>query len=59
MTRLSRSVDRVTALLADTDLAADATVRELLAVIKDKLNGKAGDVYLKVGRKLARITTAR
>jgi tyrosyl-tRNA synthetase len=30
MSRLSASVDRVTALLADTDLAADATVRELL-----------------------------
>lgn len=30
MTRLSRSVDRATALLAGADLAADATVRELL-----------------------------
>lgn len=30
MTRLSESVDRATALLAEADLAADATVRELL-----------------------------
>lgn len=30
MTRLSQSVDRATALLKDADLAADATVRELL-----------------------------
>lgn len=30
MTRLSQSVDRATALLNDADLAADATVRELL-----------------------------
>lgn len=30
MTRLSQSVDRVVALLKDADLAADATVRELL-----------------------------
>lgn len=31
--------------------------RELLsAVIKDKLNDQSGDFYLKVGRKLARIT---
>ncbi|MGH8901363.1 MAG: tyrosine--tRNA ligase [Egibacteraceae bacterium] len=30
MTRLSQSVDRATALLRDADLAADATVRELL-----------------------------
>jgi tyrosyl-tRNA synthetase len=30
MTRLSQSVDRTTALLRDADLAADATVRELL-----------------------------
>jgi tyrosyl-tRNA synthetase len=31
MTRLSQSVERVTALVRDADLAADATVRELLA----------------------------
>jgi tyrosyl-tRNA synthetase len=30
MTRLSQSVDRATALLKGADLAADATVRELL-----------------------------
>jgi tyrosyl-tRNA synthetase len=40
-------------------LTADDAREGLAAVIKDKLNGKAGDVYLKVGRKLARITTAR
>lgn len=36
MTRLSQSVDRATALLKDADLAADATVRELLAETTDR-----------------------
>jgi len=37
-------------------LSADDARDPLAAVIKDKLDGQAGDVYLKVGRKLARIT---
>ncbi len=36
MTRLSQSVDRATALLKDADLAADATVRDLLAETTDR-----------------------
>lgn len=39
-------------------LSADETREPLAILVKDKLNGQTGDVYLKVGRKLARITTA-
>jgi tyrosyl-tRNA synthetase len=38
-------------------LSAEDAREPLAAVIKDKLDGQAGDVYLKVGRKLARVTT--
>ncbi|MGH3848431.1 MAG: tyrosine--tRNA ligase, partial [Pseudonocardiaceae bacterium] len=37
-------------------LTADETREPLDAVVKDKLDGQSGDFYLKVGRKLARIT---
>lgn len=37
-------------------LSADDAREPLAAVVKDKLDGRAGDCYLKVGRKLARIT---
>ncbi|MGQ0774711.1 MAG: tyrosine--tRNA ligase [Pseudonocardiales bacterium] len=37
-------------------LSADETREPLAAVVKDKLDGQTGDFYLKVGRKLARIT---
>jgi len=37
-------------------LSADDAREPLAVLIKDKLDGQAGDVYLKVGRKLARIT---
>jgi tyrosyl-tRNA synthetase len=36
-------------------LTADEAREPLDAVVKDKLDGQSGDVYLKVGRKLARI----
>jgi tyrosyl-tRNA synthetase len=39
-------------------LNADDIREPLAAVIKDKLDGQTGDFYLKVGRKLARITSA-
>jgi tyrosyl-tRNA synthetase len=39
-------------------LTADEAREPLAAVIKDKLDGQSGDLYLKVGRKLARITLA-
>jgi len=38
-------------------VSADEAGEPLTAVVKDKLDGQAGDYYLKVGRKLARITT--
>jgi tyrosyl-tRNA synthetase len=39
-------------------LTADEVRNSLEALVKDKLDGQTGDFYLKVGRKLARITTA-
>jgi tyrosyl-tRNA synthetase len=39
-------------------LTADEAREPLAAVLKDKLDGKPGELYLKVGRKLARINTA-
>lgn len=39
-------------------LSADDARESLAAVIKDKVDSQTGDLYLKVGRKLARITTA-
>jgi tyrosyl-tRNA synthetase len=39
-------------------LSADDASEPLAAVVKDKLEGQTGDFYLKVGRKIARITTA-
>lgn len=38
-------------------LSADEAREPLAAMVKDKLDGQTGDFYLKVGRKLARITT--
>jgi tyrosyl-tRNA synthetase len=38
-------------------VSADEAREPLTVVVKDKLDGQAGDYYLKVGRKLARITT--
>jgi tyrosyl-tRNA synthetase len=38
-------------------VSADEAREPLTAVVKDKLDGQVGDYYLKVGRKLARITT--
>jgi tyrosyl-tRNA synthetase len=38
-------------------LSADETREPLATLVKDKLDGQTGDFYLKVGRKLARITT--
>jgi tyrosyl-tRNA synthetase len=40
-------------------LTANEIRESLAAVVKDKLNGKDGEFYLKVGRKLARINTKR
>jgi len=37
-------------------LTADEAREPLASVVKDKFNGDSGDFYLKVGRKLARIT---
>jgi tyrosyl-tRNA synthetase len=37
-------------------LSADDAREPLAAVVKDKLDGQVGELYLKVGRKLARIT---
>ena len=37
-------------------ITADEAREPLAAVVKDKLDGQSGDFYLKVGRKLARIT---
>lgn len=37
-------------------LSADETREPLATLVKDKLDGQTGDFYLKVGRKLARIT---
>jgi tyrosyl-tRNA synthetase len=42
---------------AQVTMSADEAREPLTAVVKDKLDGQAGDYYLKVGRKLARITT--
>jgi tyrosyl-tRNA synthetase len=39
-------------------LTADEAREPLAAVVKDKLDGQTGDLYLKVGRKLARIATS-
>jgi tyrosyl-tRNA synthetase len=39
-------------------LTADEAREPLGAVLKSKLEGRSGDAYLKVGRKLARINTA-
>lgn len=39
-------------------LNADEAREPLAAMVKDKLDGQTGDFYLKVGRKLARITTS-
>jgi tyrosyl-tRNA synthetase len=39
-------------------LTGDEAREPLAAVLKDKLDGPAGDYYLKVGRKLARLPTA-
>jgi len=39
-------------------LTADDAREPLSSVVKDKLGGQAGDYYLKVGRKLARIASA-
>ncbi|MGH3872053.1 MAG: tyrosine--tRNA ligase [Pseudonocardiaceae bacterium] len=39
-------------------LTADEAREPLATVVKDKLDGRSGDFYLKVGRKLARITPA-
>lgn len=39
-------------------LTADEAREPLEALVKDKLDGRAGDLYLKAGRKLARIDTA-
>jgi tyrosyl-tRNA synthetase len=38
-------------------LTADDAREPLVAVIKDKLDGRTGEIYLKVGRKLARVST--
>ncbi|MGH3832441.1 MAG: tyrosine--tRNA ligase [Pseudonocardiaceae bacterium] len=38
-------------------ITAEEAREPLDAVVKDKLDGQSGDFYLKVGRKLARITT--
>lgn len=38
-------------------LSADETREPLATLVNDKLDGQTGDVYLKVGRKLARVTT--
>jgi tyrosyl-tRNA synthetase len=38
-------------------LSADETREPLATLVKDKLDGQTGDFYLKVGRKLARIST--
>jgi tyrosyl-tRNA synthetase len=38
-------------------LSADEVRESLATLLKDKLDGQAGEFYLKVGRKLARITT--
>lgn len=38
-------------------VSADEAREPLAVVVKDKLDGQPGDYYLKVGRKLARITT--
>jgi tyrosyl-tRNA synthetase len=38
-------------------LTADEAREPLATVVKDKLNGQTGEIYLKVGRKLARVTT--
>lgn len=43
---------------AQVTLSADDVREPLAAVVKDQLDGQTGDLYLKVGRKLARITTA-
>ncbi|HEY6425078.1 MAG TPA: tyrosine--tRNA ligase [Pseudonocardiaceae bacterium] len=40
-------------------VTADEVREPLATVIKDKLDGQIGDIYLKVGRKLARIDTTR
>jgi tyrosyl-tRNA synthetase len=39
-------------------LSADEAREPLAAVLKSKLDGRSGDAYLKVGRKLARINAA-
>ncbi|MFD0883141.1 tyrosine--tRNA ligase [Streptosporangium algeriense] len=39
-------------------LSADESREPLATLIKDKLDGRSGDCYLKVGRKLARITAS-
>ncbi|WP_131765688.1 tyrosine--tRNA ligase [Candidatus Protofrankia californiensis] len=44
MTRLSKSVDRATALLANANLAADATVRELLEVTSERRGTDLSDL---------------
>ncbi len=44
MTRLSKSVDRATALLANANLAADATVRELLEVTNERRGTDLSDL---------------
>ena len=44
MTRLSESVDRVTALCTDADLAADAAVRELLTETAQRRNLDLSDL---------------
>lgn len=40
-------------------LTADEAREPLAAVLKSKLDGRSGDAYLKVGRKLARINTTQ
>ncbi|MGH3926939.1 MAG: hypothetical protein ACRDTT_29410 [Pseudonocardiaceae bacterium] len=40
-------------------LTADEARAPLAAVVRDKVNGDTGELYLKVGRKLARIDTRR
>lgn len=40
-------------------LTADEARASLAAVVRDKVNGDTGELYLKVGRKLARIDTRR
>ena len=42
---------------AQVPLNADEIREPLATLVKDKLDGQTGDYYLKVGRKLARITT--